>query len=104
MQMQLCKYFYVYNKSTLSTRVEEKNFKFFSGLYIRRIMVLFDKLSFSQVVGIFQAFKLYYERSISKPRLAAETSEESEEAGSDMECSLCINEPSKQIPEKELPR
>lgn len=73
------------------------------GLYIRRIMVLFDKLSFSQVVGIFQAFKLYYERSISKPRLAADTSEESEEAGSDMECSLCVNEPSKQIPEKELP-
>jgi len=101
--MQLFKYFYVYSKSTLSTQIEEKIF-IFSGLYIRRIMVLFDKLSFSQVVGIFQAFKLYYERSISKPRLAADTSEESEEAGSDMECSLCVNEPSKQILEKELPR
>jgi len=98
--MQLFKY----NKAVLSTQVEEKSLKFFPGLYIRRIMVLFDKLSFSQVVGIFQTFKLYYERSISKPRLAADTSEESEEAGSDMECSLCVNEPSKQIPEKELPR
>jgi hypothetical protein len=67
-------------------------------------MVLFDKLSFSQVVGTFQAFKLYYERSISKPQLPVDTSEESEEAGSDMECSLCVNEPSKQIPGKELPR
>jgi hypothetical protein len=67
-------------------------------------MVLFDKLSFSQVVGIYQTFKLYYERSVSKPRLAVDISEESEEAGSDMECSLCVNEPSKPVSEKELPR
>jgi hypothetical protein len=39
-------------------------------------MVLFDKLSFSQVVGIFQAFKLYYERSVSKQPVAVDTTEE----------------------------
>jgi hypothetical protein len=74
-------------------------------------MVLFDKLSFSQVVGIFQAFKLYYERSISKQPLAVDIAEETKPSESDMEFSLCVNErvsiveePSKQIPGHELPR
>ncbi|PNF24685.1 hypothetical protein B7P43_G17552 [Cryptotermes secundus] len=80
------------------------------GLYIRRIMVLFDKLSFSQVVGIYQAFKLYYERSVFKQPVAADTAEESEKAESDMEFSLCVNEKvsvsedaSRQMSGQELP-
>lgn len=80
------------------------------GLYIRRIMVLFDKLSFSQVVKIFQAFKLYYERSVSKQPVAVDTTEESEKAESDMEFSLCANgkvslseDASRQMSGQELP-
>jgi hypothetical protein len=55
-------------------------------------MVLFDKLSFSQVVGIFQAFKLYCERSMCEQPVVMDTTEESEKAESDMEFSLCANE------------
>jgi hypothetical protein len=55
-------------------------------------MVLFDKLSFSQVVGIFQAFKLYCERSMSEHAVAINTTEESDKSESDMEFSLCANE------------
>jgi hypothetical protein len=74
-------------------------------------MVLFDKLSFSQVVGIFKAFKLYCERSVSKQPLAINTTEETSKSESDMEFSLCDNEKvsvaeeqSKQIPGKGMPR
>jgi hypothetical protein len=55
-------------------------------------MVLFDKLSFSQGVGIFQAFKLYYARGLPKKPVAVNTTEKSEKAESDMEFSLCGNE------------
>jgi hypothetical protein len=74
-------------------------------------MVLFDKLSFSQVVGIFEAYKLYYERSVSKQPLAANTTEEAKESENDMEFSLSVNEKlsvveesSKQISGNEMPR
>jgi hypothetical protein len=55
-------------------------------------MVLFDKLSFSQVVGIFQAFKLYCERSMFEHPVVMNATEESEKSESDMEFSLCSNE------------
>lgn len=73
-------------------------------------MVIFDKLSFSQVVGIFQAFKLYYERSVSKQPLTVDTAQEGKLSESDMDFSLCDNEklpveePSKQIPGNQLSR
>jgi hypothetical protein len=76
-------------------------------------MVLFDKLSFSQVVGIFQAFKLYCERNVCKHPVAVDTTKESEKVESDMECTLYVNvnekvsvseDPSRQMSGKELPR
>jgi hypothetical protein len=74
-------------------------------------MVLFDKLSFSQVVGVFQAFKLYYERSVSKQPLGVDSAGEAKQSESSMEFSLCVNEklsvveePSNEVPGNELPR
>jgi hypothetical protein len=55
-------------------------------------MVLFDKLSFSQVVGIFQAFKSYCEKSMFEHPVTISSTEELDKSESDMEFSLCANE------------
>ncbi|KAJ9592635.1 hypothetical protein L9F63_015690, partial [Diploptera punctata] len=43
------------------------------GLYMRRIMIFFDKLSFSQVVDIYQSFKRYYEKNVNKQHIEEAT-------------------------------
>lgn len=32
----------------------------FLGCYLRRLMVFFEKLSFSQVIELYEAYKVYY--------------------------------------------
>ncbi|PSN35870.1 Anaphase-promoting complex subunit 5 [Blattella germanica] len=79
------------------------------GLYIRRIMILFDKLSFSQVVGIYQTFKQYYEKYINK-HPPTDVREDPGKSGTDIDFSISIDqrlsiiteEPIKQFTEKEL--
>ena len=81
---------------------------FFSGLYIRRIIILFDKLSFSQVVGIYQTFKVYYEKYLKKQHIL-ELKEEPVKSVNDMDCSMSMKsitsiEPLKQISQDDLER
>lgn len=34
-----------------------------SGLFLRRIIIFFDKLTFSQVVAVYRSYKAYYHRA-----------------------------------------
>ncbi|XP_067002288.2 anaphase-promoting complex subunit 5 isoform X2 [Anabrus simplex] len=58
------------------------------GLYLRRIVVYFDKLSFSQVVSIYQSFRKYYERAAMKKGVV-ECKDDTLSSGHEVEMSLC---------------
>lgn len=38
-------------------------FSYVAGLFLRRIIIFFDKLTFSQVVAVYRSFKAYYYRA-----------------------------------------
>ncbi|GLG92673.1 Anaphase-promoting complex subunit 5 [Gryllus bimaculatus] len=58
------------------------------GLYLRRILVFFDKMSFSQVVLMYKAYQKYFERSNPK-KSVVKCKDDSINSGQEVEMSLC---------------